>query len=144
MAVLTLSPLTNAAKLKRDTDIIVEVAGTIHVAKPSLDVIFKKHTNNEMKADMNWEIYWTLKRGLQIEYACTNADITKDMCSNIRIEIEDDHNKVELSTANPTVVLDKRSRFKKDKFDTVAYLNLNGLSGGEIKATGHLILSAVI
>ncbi|MGF1691815.1 hypothetical protein [Photobacterium kagoshimensis] len=133
-----------ASKVDRKTDIIVEVAGSIHVAKSSLDVEFKPYKSTVMKADMLWEVYWTLKNGLQIDYSCSNLDPKKDMCSNITICIEDTNKTAQLSTSTPQVTLERRSRFAKDSLVTTAYLDTNGLGDGEIKATGRLVLSAKI
>ncbi|MEZ8741577.1 hypothetical protein AB6E21_16215 [Photobacterium swingsii] len=147
---LCLSLPVTAAKEVRETTIVVGVAGTIHVAKPSLDVKFKEYQKTLLKADMDWEIYWALNTALQIEYECLNNSNNPkgDMCSKIHMEIDSLHysqpDKLILSTANPLIVIPARTRFGDRPWDTQAYLDINGLEGGEHKATGRLILSAKI
>ncbi|MEZ8096367.1 hypothetical protein ACED51_19880 [Photobacterium swingsii] len=132
-----------AAREVRQSIIVADVAGSIYVHKPALDVKFKKYMNKTMKADMDWEIYWTLKNGLQIDYTCTNKDPKKDMCTNIKIEIEEGSATHELSTSNQRVKLNKRSRFQNDHLKTTAYFDSSGFDG-EVKATGRLVLSQAI
>lgn len=147
---LCLSLPAVAEKQIRETTIIVGVEGTIHVAKPSLDVKFAEYQNNILKADMDWKIYWTLNTALQIEYNCLNDSNNPkgDMCSKIYMEVDSLHksqpDKLILSTANPLIVVPARTRFSDRPWDTKAYLNTNGLEGGKHKATGRLILSAKI
>ncbi|KMV29230.1 hypothetical protein AB733_19200 [Photobacterium swingsii] len=141
-----LSPSAIATQAERKTTLVIDVAGSIYVRKPSLSVVFEKYKPTLMKADMSWEIYWTLNHPLNIDYTCWNHDPNVDMCSRIKMEIDslDSSKKLELSTANPSITISERTRFYGKKWNNTAYLDLNGLDGGEVRATGRLVLSAKI
>ncbi|CAG23816.1 hypothetical protein [Photobacterium profundum] len=139
-----------AISTKKEVSLLYQVKETIFIQKPSLDVEFKQYLPSTMKANMKMRIYWTLYKGLNIQYQCTNvsADIGKDMCSGIRLELATMNpaypDALILSASNPQIHVPTRTRFMQTPWEAIAYLDLNGLDGGDVKATGTLILSAAI